>query len=524
MARHDTIRIAARGRLRAVTGILIGGSADDEFDVTPQIDGAGRFTIPGSSLAGVLRHHASNSIGAGQETIDHLFGTVRSEDVGSASRLIVHDLVITADSSGTTTRRDAVGIDRRSGTAADHIKFDQLVLDPGNEFDLSLHADFDESDSRHESAIALLDSLLGELAAGRIRIGRGTTRSLGRVRLSGEQRVFSLTNRNDVIALSQIDRPIESDPTWTKIAESSGCASQNRLELRIEWSAETPVFSAESVQNGSVDVIPRIAVVSTTKGAELKLVLPGTSVKGILRSEFEYVIRSLRGTDAPEEFGDQLQDPLIVGLFGSPKRKSALSIDDIRSRAVAELEGPEAATRLRETWRSLVSNRGKDDESRLPDLRDRLKDLGPRATENLVPTAHVAINRWTSAPVDGALFSALEPHGLKWQPILVSIDLDRIGEPWSMEAFCAVLLIVIDRFTRGEVPLGFGAMRGYGSIGIKSVAIECAAELPPPVKAALSVISKWSEGELLSMLDDDSRSTLAAALHRVIESEVGDIA
>jgi len=93
-----------------------------------------------------------------------------------AARLKVTDARLKHDQE--PVRRDGVGIDRDTETAAEQIKYDFEVLDRGCEFDFSLHLE-----NADDNDLALLYILLKELEQG-MDVGGKKSRGLGRVILT----------------------------------------------------------------------------------------------------------------------------------------------------------------------------------------------------------------------------------------------------------------------------------------------------------------------------------------------------
>jgi CRISPR/Cas system CSM-associated protein Csm3 (group 7 of RAMP superfamily) len=96
-----------------------------------------------------------------------------------AARLKVRDATPCAPAQ--STRRDGVGIDRDTETAAERIKFDFEVLERGCDFDFRLELENATSDD-----MALLYILLKEMERG-IDVGGKKMRGLGRVTLTDYQ-------------------------------------------------------------------------------------------------------------------------------------------------------------------------------------------------------------------------------------------------------------------------------------------------------------------------------------------------
>ena len=86
---------------------------------------------------------------------------------------------------------------------------------------------------------------------------------------------------------------------------------------------------------------------------------------------------------------------------------------------------------------------------------------------------HVAIDRWLGSAADGFLYTVLEPHGLVWEEINLTLDLSRIPEDQEKLRSCAVmcLLLVLRDFAAGRIPLGFGTNRGMGAVEVTDITI-----------------------------------------------------
>ena len=84
---------------------------------------------------------------------------------------------------------------------------------------------------------------------------------------------------------------------------------------------------------------------------------------------------------------------------------------------------------------------------------------------------HVAIDRWTNAVLDGALYTVLEPHKVDWEPIEIILDFNRIKDK-DTDIYKCLLLLVLRDFSRGDIPLGFSVNRGMGEVVVDSIAID----------------------------------------------------
>lgn len=513
MARANTHRYEVKGILTSTSPLLIGGGSSPGMDVTPLQDGLRRFVIPGTSLAGVLRRELPQVVDDESNEIGQIFGDNDPKD-GGASALTVFD-AICLDRYPRLSFRDGVGIDRVSGTAAEHIKFDQLVLDPGTRFSFEMRVEWQEG-SETTNITTAIDHLVSELTVGNIRLGRGSTRALGRVRLDEAQtRMIDLRKRSHIIALSLSPQADIPEAPWNVFSASERVSAKSRCRIIIDWTPTTPVMSAESLANAGVDIVPRTTLRREGNNHNLHCVLPGTSIKGVIRSACEYIVRTLRNDSAPADFLEQLDYAPITGLFGTTDRRSSISVDDVVSKPFMS----SSKSSLLGSWEKVIAERGQD-KTRLLSVRKGLEDL--RSSSNsahnpavtFIPTPHVALNRWTSAPVDGALYSVLEIHNLEWEPIVIEIDLSRLPEPWNESSLSALVLILLDRMAAGEVPLGFGGNRGLGSYDINKVTVD--ARGLPLLRAIVEKFNQGGSSSFLALPDDAQRQQLSDALKKVI--------
>ncbi|HZU05011.1 MAG TPA: CRISPR-associated RAMP protein Csx7 [Chloroflexota bacterium] len=235
-------RLLLDGRLRALTALRVGASqvlAPVGTELPVVRDALGAPYIPGSSLKGVLRAEverlvravrpaaACNPTGAAREwcvspeRFHQLRAQAEHDDsaftrrlvaatcwvcrlFGSpwlASRVQVADLPVLPDTwFGQFQIRDGVAIDRDTETAATALRFDYEVVPAGVEFRCRLRVDTDDA-----RLLGLLALGLREAEAGRLALGGGRSRGLGRVQLVVEQR--RLVRRDAESLLSYLADP-----------------------------------------------------------------------------------------------------------------------------------------------------------------------------------------------------------------------------------------------------------------------------------------------------------------------------
>jgi CRISPR/Cas system CSM-associated protein Csm3 (group 7 of RAMP superfamily) len=432
-----TIRHEVTGTLEAVTALRAGGwGSSAHADLVVARDGLERLMIPGTSLAGALRSWLGSVTAASggalfdQAALGAVFGELehRGQD-GMVCRIMVDDAV--ADGDVRVDIRDGVGIDRSTGSAAAGVLYQQEVVPPGSKFAVRITAAETALDA--ERVGLALDLLVKALAAGRVEIGAARTRGLGQVRLTDITRTrVDLTDRDQVLSW------LCGRPAAASAAEVA-LPGDGRLGIEVTWAAVTPVMvRASTVNEAEPDRDRAVDTVPLRSGEDGALLLPGSSVKGVLRSHAERITRAVRSiNELPERWLDQVNDPRlgsVLALFGTA--------GDHRGGE----DRPTAAGR-----RGALS------------VRDC---LGTAAGTRVV--THVAVDRWTGGAAENLLFSVQEPVSAEWQPIRMSLEVERADEDGGQAL--ALLLLVLRDLADGWLTLGFGGTRGRGSVRVSRVA------------------------------------------------------
>jgi len=103
-----------------------------------------------------------------------------------------------------------------------------------------------------------------------------------------------------------------------------------------------------------------------------------------------------------------------------------------------------------------------------------------RLEDKLQEAYHVAIDRWTGGASDQKLFNQMEPRGLAWEPMVLSLDFSRIQygsgqqatiEEQEQKQMAALLLLVLRDMSNGRLPFGFGTNRGMGSVAVDRIVL-----------------------------------------------------
>lgn len=468
MARQLLSRLKITGDLIATTPIHVGGNGGDPIvDLALAVNGRGKFYVPGTSLAGALRAWMPLE---NEQFVNQVWGPLldkknRENSLSSseshASFVVVEDAEI---SSSKIEIRDGVGIDRLTGTAAERVKFDRAILPKGTKIplDITVEHSANQSSANWDQVKAEFHALLTALQNEEVYLGAAKTRGLGRVKLEGLK-----IKEQDLASTTGILATLKGDGKTKNLSElataSVSVTQRPRLSCTIHWQPVGPVMVKAEADGIAVDMLPLVSAVAEDN---VSFVIPGSSIKGALRTQAERIIRTLLHRSIPDledpqqRFLQQLQDiPLIKSLFGNAARmESGQQLGQIAALSIADCY----ATKSLEIFEWAAIETAETEQQ----LRQRLDQANLRNTQMAM---HVAIDRWTGGAADSFLYSTLEPMGVKWQPIELGLDLSRHSE--EHEPMITLLLLLLRDLKAGRIPLGFGANRGLGAIEVTKVEI-----------------------------------------------------
>lgn len=489
MTRRFHRRLRIEGSLEAQMPLHVGGKDDNpESDLPLARNGRDEFYLPGTSLAGPMRAWMEERYGPESDLMQQLWGWQPArgqseQEAGAASRLLVEDAPVTLAEGASAEILDGIAIDRQWGGAAAGFKYDRQIMPRGSRVPLKILVELpsDTSDKKaiQEAAIKqALARLCYALTEGEIRFGAGVTRGMGKVTLVcarvTEEDWSSRTGILDVLkaATSTANGPEESQGMdlegWMRplLEQTQATACQDRVSLVLRWRAVAPVMSKSGQDGMAVDMLP---LVSSVENGKVALMIPGSSLKGALRAHAERIVRTVLDWPEVTDTGrdrhfKQLDVPLVRELFGSARdrnggtgRRGALAVEPVHAQPVS-VDG----------WRQVL-----DAQNSLA-LMTALENAGLRGTganPQIDQAYHVAVDRWTGGAADSMLYSTLEPHGLTWDQIRITLEPRRL-EACHRDAAIFLLLLLLRDLAAGRLPIGFGVNRGYGEIAIEKAELE----------------------------------------------------
>ncbi len=344
-----TAKIIAEGELVLDAPLLIGsggGEMEDQIDIHVLRDKDGIPYIPGTSLAGVLRAFVEAD---DAKTGALIFGTPQDSHGKSAFELqsasSFYDVRL---SDAKTIVRDGVSLDGATGVAIAHHKFDYEAIDSGAHGPFRMEITLRGIHAEHEENIQnVLERLRGRLLGG-FYLGARTTKGFGRVHLKDlKVDTYDFSNPKDVISWLRPERANAEDH------EEYAGDTEKRVYAEGDFVIDADFAIAHSLIIRDYDKSARDAAShdETSISAVMKrdsrgnFIIPGTSLKGVLRHRAEYIVRKLSNTgdfDAAGAFVERVMGPSLETMKKHPneeKKRSDFVVDEaVISQGVMEAD------------------------------------------------------------------------------------------------------------------------------------------------------------------------------------------
>ena len=393
-------------------------------------------------------------------------------------------------------RRHGVGIDRTTWAASDGALYEHEFLPRGIAFTIRITAEGRDDEptvnkqsdgipgpAPSDSVKKLLEFVVDVLESGAVSLGGRTGSGQGTIQVIGPKlrRTSGTTDSDTLTAPANVlDTLIGQDEEGTPIPlELGGWSLDEPARITINWWSPTGIFVAEDenltkqrkekaqetdpAANGVTEPLRDPSV----PWDEAQLLIPGTSIRGALRSRASRIARTVLAardelsTFASHDLHEQIaaEPNLVRYMFGSTEYRGAVTVHDC-----------------------LSTERGKR-----------------------IEVTHNAIDRWTGGVIDGGLFTEAVYLGTKWQPITIDIDLHQLlnnieaekREPKSKpdeagtkqdgqkdaqlpkhvhaayaRAAYVLLGLVLAELTAGTLPLGSRSTRGLGQVVVTTIEVE----------------------------------------------------
>lgn len=256
--------------------------------------------------------------------------------------------------------------------------------------------------------------------------------------------------------------------------ESSAAQRIRPTQVRINWNSPTGVFVHDpQSDDGNTQHPLRVKTAgNSTADSTAPLLIPGTSIRGALRSRCSRIARTVLYADNP---------PSQVESFTQADSDGNQVPIDIHEQLAKE-------PRLVRYMFGTTEYRG------AVRVRDcTTKDTGPSVT-----VTHNAIDRWTGGVVEGLLFNEVTYPHATWNDIVIEVDTARLLQnvktdsgiggfsldeclPFARASWC-LLCIALAELSAGTLPLGSRTTRGHGQVEVTSLSVSSAdgAVIVPP--------------------------------------------
>ena len=233
--------------------------------------------------------------------------------------------------------------------------------------------------------------------------------------------------------------------------------------VRIGWNSPTGVFIHDPQADYENTQHPLRAKTAGKNGEDSTdpLLLPGTSIRGALRSRCSRIARTVLYADNP---------PSQVESFTQADSDGNQVPIDVHEQLAKE-------PRLVRYMFGTTEYRG----------AVRVRDCTTKNTGPSIKVTHNAIDRWTGGVVEGLLFNeVIYPHAT-WNDIVIEVDTARLLQnvktdsgigglsldeclPFARASWC-LLCIALAELSAGTLPLGGRTTRGHGQVEVTSLSV-----------------------------------------------------
>ncbi|MBD2139031.1 hypothetical protein H6F32_15960 [Anabaena sp. FACHB-1237] len=495
--RHIMKRIIIRGNLILDTPTCLGsGDSESPTDLSLLRDSVSNHALlTGASIAGAIRKYlresqhgylvnekfddlATNLFGVIWTDKDNQQNTIGFDD-GNQSSLIIDDSISTSPIQAEL--RDGVKINSVTRTAADKAKYDLELLQAGTEFPLSFEL-LIEKESDEPSLLKGLAIALQGLEKGEISLGIKKHRGFGRCHVK-EWQVwqFDLTDHQQRLDWLKFEHWHFFDyPTHTSITKALNVSLDEKDDQRrfCKIDATFTLASPLLIRSGqaSSDKAPDVVHLKSRRNGELKPVLSGTSLAGVLRHRAEKIINTL--TECKKNLITKRIINEIFGFVLDNKDKSEIeNIDQNNQKAKASrLTVHESVI---ENYTDLVQNR-------------------------------IAIDRFSGGTLHGALFNEQPIFPQDNTQLKLNLEL-RNPEDYEV----GLLLLLLKDLWTGDLSVGGTSSIGRGRLQGKNVTIN----LQRKGQKTTFTIVQSSPQENLVINDADSLEEFVSALYKEVNHE-----
>jgi CRISPR/Cas system CSM-associated protein Csm3 (group 7 of RAMP superfamily) len=426
--------------------------------------------IPGTALAGVLRHALESDLG--KETVQQLMGfqgekKEEGNDDGQGSRLILSHAQMVGHEGRPVDGLAEIAWDNdfykpfqslpvrqhvrisHKGAGEDKGKFDEQVVYKGTRFCFEMELVSDGNSNDTDAWMKMLELFQSPV----FRIGGGTRKGFGELLVKAcKTAILDLKNNPDNLKRYLKKTSKLNDSFWehdVKDCNKSNNDSDGWIKYKLHLAPEDFFLFSSGLESDNAKMIPVTEKVISWKNplkptfTKEQILIPATSVKGALahRVAFHY-------NKKKEIYADQLTEEQL-------KKEGfdmSIEIKEGQNRLF------EIATKGNPAVRALFGYSAKGDDGQRGKVI--FSDLieGELTPESKKLFNHVAIDRFTGGAMDSALFNEEVVYG-NGTSYTLNVQVDKKD---LKDEYIKVFEAALDDLKNGMLPLGGGTMRGHG--------------------------------------------------------------
>lgn len=394
-----------------------------------------RAYIPGSTLRGSLAAFLEK----GDEDVKKLFGYEKSasdDQYGKRFAGIVRvfdaHIATSIDTDGDQTPywnpqsgtfiSHGIALDNVTGTAEKGKLFRYELVPAGTQFAVELEMVKLKTDRLTKKEVATLLGLLARWnGTAETAIGKGTSKGYGRIKWKNPQVSVLTTNAlRQWAASNTLNAPYFESAAFLPGDVSKLLRQRKRHEFVIRILPQSPLLCNEPGFVTGADQEPDL-VFQARNG---KAIIPGTTLAGAVRARGRKILMTLLHQAKPDaklnDIAEQA-DALIKQLFGSEEQKNALEFSDATDTATETTEHAQYFN---------------------------------------------AIDRFTGGVKDGALFNVTAAQCDELRTEACYLDLKRMLRQKGGDWWRGLLLFIVRDAIEGELAIGWGKGKGYGSFTV----------------------------------------------------------
>lgn len=424
-------RLLLTGRLRLITPLVIGGGSSryGDSDIVVLKDMLGKPYIPSSSITGALKdifnmHNYKGDLSKDEYDLNQLWFwggeyilTTGGEDVShsSQSAVMIADLAVSLGNTAQISIRDGVRINHTTGIVDHGAKYDFEIVEPGITFNFRMEVIIRKAFNR-DLFNCFFDWITYQLSQGRISVGGGTNQGFGRCSLE-DIKVFNLDYKNRDHIIAWLDGSWEDYPEphrdysqVDKLFKKGDKQFSLEADFRIKHSLIVGSYSGDPAAPDKLHL-------KSYDGQNEISVIPGTSIRGAIRSRAERIINTL---DA-----DSIE--MLKELFGwvDTQRKGNKAKQTIKGRIKIE-------------EKSIIQN------TFVEEIQYRIK-----------------IDRFTGGVINNAFFDSMPVWAGQGDETMVNLELViEDYKPWE----AGLMLLVLKDLWNSDLAIGGEKNVGRGTL------------------------------------------------------------